>query len=356
LKRNKAIKGTIRERGDKFEYVIDVGTGGKRKQATGIRDTREEAELALIEINRSLKLGQKVDSVKMEEFITGYFEKIVQHEVRPSTYLVQSHHVKKINAFFGQKRVDAITIDDIESFYHHLLMQGLGKGTIRDTAMVLRKTFKYAVTKRIILHDISREVKPYTYKPPKMKIWKTEQVRHFIETVKDTERYPMYALFFATGMRIGEFCGLFSTDLNLIDNKITIERQLLFIKGRGYVHDALKTENSERKVLLPKHVVEVLQEHSKHGRLPLFHEKGEPIKPPLIRLLFKSDIKAAGLPPIRVHDIRHTVATKLLSEGKPLVTVADILGDTPQTVNSTYAHVIPSMLESAVTSLEDFYA
>jgi len=69
---------------------------------------------------------------------------------------------------------------------------------------------------------------------------------------------------------------------------------------------------------------------------------GEPINPSNLRRDFLSLIARAGVPTIRVHDLRHTFATLALSSGAPLKAVAEAIGhaDTRLTI-STYTHVLP---------------
>jgi integrase len=57
--------------------------------------------------------------------------------------------------------------------------------------------------------------------------------------------------------------------------------------------------------------------------------------------------KAAGIPTGSLHVLRHTAATLALSAGVPVHIVAARLGDTPQTVLGTYAHLLPRSDEIA---------
>jgi len=71
-----------------------------------------------------------------------------------------------------------------------------------------------------------------------------------------------------------------------------------------------------------------------------------------IRDSYKSMVKATGLPYIPPHSLRHTHATLLLKDGHSVKAVAERLGDDPATIEKTYAHVLPSMREAIVKSIE----
>ncbi len=67
--------------------------------------------------------------------------------------------------------------------------------------------------------------------------------------------------------------------------------------------------------------------------------------------MFQRIAKAAGLPRIRLHDVRHTVATLLLQRGIAPVVVAGILGHSPAVLLTTYAHALPDAKRDAVDVL-----
>ena len=70
---------------------------------------------------------------------------------------------------------------------------------------------------------------------------------------------------------------------------------------------------------------------------------GGPINPSNLRRDFLTSVERAGVPPIRIHDLRHTHVTVALRSGAPLKAVAEAIGhaDTRLTL-STYTHVLPA--------------
>ncbi len=61
--------------------------------------------------------------------------------------------------------------------------------------------------------------------------------------------------------------------------------------------------------------------------------------------------KAAGLPHVRWHDLRHTYASWLVQAGQPLTAVRDLLGHSSLAVTHRYAHLAPAHLAAAVATL-----
>jgi integrase len=72
---------------------------------------------------------------------------------------------------------------------------------------------------------------------------------------------------------------------------------------------------------------------------------------------FQPLLKRAGLPAIRLHDLRHTVATWLLAQGKPITTVSGMLGHADvATTLRWYGHVLPSSQHELLTAWEALFA
>ena len=56
---------------------------------------------------------------------------------------------------------------------------------------------------------------------------------------------------------------------------------------------------------------------------------------------FTLAIKASGVKPIRIHDLRHSHVSNLIAAGVPVPAVAQRIGDNIQQVEKTYAHMMP---------------
>jgi len=100
----------------------------------------------------------------------------------------------------------------------------------------------------------------------------------------------------------------------------------------------LKTESSRRAIALDPETVLVLRaQRSRQDRhfsqagitsegWVFAHEDGEPLSPSYLTHQFNDLVEEAGLPPVRLHDLRHGAATLMLLAGEELKTIADQLG------------------------------
>ena len=85
----------------------------------------------------------------------------------------------------------------------------------------------------------------------------------------------------------------------------------------------------------------------------VFHRNGEPIDQNHIRRVFKRLLAKAGLREIRIHDMRHTYASLLLSEGISPVYVKEQLGHSSiQMTVDIYGTWIPNSNRTAVNRLD----
>jgi integrase len=75
---------------------------------------------------------------------------------------------------------------------------------------------------------------------------------------------------------------------------------------------------------------------------------GSPIHPQRFSSWFRQHVRAAGLPRIRLHDVRHSYATAALAAGVPAKVVSERLGHSAIAITmDTYSHVLPGLDELA---------
>ncbi len=200
-----------------------------------------------------------------------------------------------------------------------------------------------------------------------------EQARKLIEVVNATgdRQRALWMLALATGMRQGEILALTWRAVDLPAKLVHVRRTL---KRRaeadgGYAVKEPKTKRSRRSVRIPPDVVAALKEHrtrQAQERLamgPAWHtdldlvfcrQDGYYLANNTNRAQFHSLLKRAGLPQVRVHDLRHTFATLALAAGINVKVVSEILGHANIGITlEVYGHVMPDMQEHAVAAISD---
>lgn len=165
----------------------------------------------------------------------------------------------------------------------------------------------------------------------------------------------------AAGLRQGELFGLEWADVDLEGKALSVRRTLVELAGK-FTTGEPKSAKGRRLVQLPEFAVAALWRHKARmlaeglaGDQRVFSdEDGQPLRRDRIRShSLHPLLKRAGLPMIRFHDLRHTAATLLLSEGVHPKIVQERLGhSTIGLTLDTYSHVLPNMQHEAAGKLD----
>ena len=170
-----------------------------------------------------------------------------------------------------------------------------------------------------------------------MKIWTREQFNSFISNVSDPMYHALFTFMFYTGRRKGELFALYKTDIK--GDKITFDKS---VNRRHFGQNTweITTTKEDKSCTIP--ICPIVQEEIKSyiPKKGKFYFGGEePLPPTTVERMFKRYTEIAGLPPIRLHDLRHSFASLLISNGANITVVATLLSDTVEMVTKTYAHL-----------------
>jgi integrase len=197
-------------------------------------------------------------------------------------------------------------------------------------------------------------------------------VSRLVDTAADAgdRLAALWMVLATTGLRRGEASGLRWSDIDLDRATLTVRVQLVR-HGRNLVLTEPKTERSRRSIRLSTRTVAALRAHQarqQEERLaagPAWQEwhdeglvftrpDGAPLSPANLRLPLNQALRRAGLPHLRVHDLRHTAATILLRASIPVSTVSAMLGhESAALTYRVYAHVIPDDQQRAADAIDE---
>jgi integrase len=170
-----------------------------------------------------------------------------------------------------------------------------------------------------------------------------------------------------TGCRRGEALGLRWSDVDLENSTASIVQTLQRLKGKGLVFQSPKSDKSRRSIALDTTTIELLREH--RGQQLLYQvELGEvyqnqglvfpgplggSLDPSVLTRNFEKLASKAGLPGVRLHDLRHFHATLLLKTGTHPKIVQERLGHSSISITlDTYSHVVPGLQEQAAQAFD----
>lgn len=370
------MRGSVVKRGSTWSIVFDTGRDetGKRKQKwIGGYRTKREAQAALAEQVNAVEQGSFVAPANQSvaEFLAEWGDQ-KKLQVRPSTWrsyewTLNYHVIPHI----GHLKLKQVSPSHIEKLYTQLRETPrpdgkdgtLSERTILHVHLILQNAFDRAVRWGLIGRNPCKLCDAPRPKKVEMKVWTKEQLQTFIAVAADDDLYHVFLLLATTGMRIGEVLGLRWRDVDLLNCKVTVQQQVSFIKG-GYVIQPPKTRSGNRTIPIPNQVVDVLREVKKQrdfkreffGKeyetsldLVCCTDKGTPLYHGNFTARWNSLIEKAGIPRIRIHDVRHTHASLLLQQGVNPKVVAERLGHANVSITlDTYTHLLPGIQEKAV--------
>jgi integrase len=231
----------------------------------------------------------------------------------------------------------------------------LAHRTLEYAHVVLHGALAYAVRLEMLPRNVADAVKVPRRRGERkeMRVWTTEQAAKFLDHAREHRLYALFYTAITTGMRRGELLGLHWKEVDLENARLRVRSTLVEIRGQLTMSEP-KTRASKRTIALAPDTVAVLREHQERQALErekqgsrwqnqglvFSSETGTPINSGNLVRFFQRLSRAAGVPVIRIHDLRHTHASLLAFKGVPATVIADRLGHTNVAFTlQTYTHV-----------------
>jgi integrase len=376
-----AVTGHLQERGPKtWRLSVYVGrdsrTGRKRYAQRTVHGTQRQAERALA------RLVAEVDEGRHSAYAAGTFGNLLDRwletkaqSVDPST--ISSYRwvaEKYIRPGLGRARLTSLKASDIDSFYVRLAAQPGERGkilsprTIRICHGVIRQALEQGRKWGYITRNPAIDASPprsqyHEIHPPSI-----NQVLQLLAAAKDyDEDFATYLrVLAATGCRRSEALALRWSDINWGTSELIIAHSLTVVDSKVIEKDT-KTHQSRRLVLdsgtvskLKSHKARADDRASASGFMLdasafVFSSRvigDEPWRPDVTTNRFGRLCKSNGITGVRLHDLRHYVATNLGAAGTPIATISARLGhrDKATTLN-VYQHTLPAQDHRAAALL-----
>lgn len=173
-----------------------------------------------------------------------------------------------------------------------------------------------------------------------------------------------------SGLRRGELCGLRWQDIDFDNETIQVRETRAYVSGKGVIRDTPKNASSKRPLRLSSSVFVLLRNYqawqneqedkcgskwkNKDGHI-FTNETGSPIYPDRLTRWFREFTTKHGFEMKKIHGLRHSFASLMISAGTPLVVVSKRLGHNQvSTTSNIYSHMIRSAEEKALEATDIF--
>ncbi|MER2057219.1 MAG: site-specific integrase [Niallia sp.] len=367
------MKGYVRKRGKTWSYTVDIGRDpvtNKRKQKTksGFK-TKKEAEKALNELNYEIGNGLWIEPTKIT-FTEFANEFLVSHKpnIRQVTFeRYTSTLTRQLIPFFGNMKLQDLKPIHGQKFKDEYIKK-YKVSTMRKAVTFLKQILNHAVELELINKNPFEKLSVSAKRKSSLHVWTAAQLNEFLNAAKEYDQfyYNVFAFAAFTGMRKGEVLGLARINVDFSNNVITL-KQSVVESQEGIKLSLLKNESSYRQIAINDVCVEVLKsqiernqqykklfkkEYQDNG-LIFCKENGSIFRPTNLNRPFRKICKLAGVPEIRIHDLRHTHATILLELKVNPKLVADRLGHSSIKMTlDTYSHSSISMQSNVAELFE----
>ena len=305
-----------------------------RKKARALK-----AEIALGADPRGEQKKQKEVLTYSEFFVEFYLPHITPR--KRSWYSDESLYRNRLKAAFGDKRLNQITRQQIQSFHTGLLNEGLAPATCNHHVKLLKHSLNMAIDWEML--DVNPAVRvPLAAENNNIERYMDSvELNRFLTVLRTDENQAIcrIALFLlSTGCRLNEVLSAKWSDVDLF-------KRIFVIRASNSKSKKL------RAVPLNDSALEVLSQLDTSGEFEYLFVNRQTGKPyvNVAKVFGRLRIKA-GLPNLRIHDLRHQHASLLINNGNSLFIVQQILGHSDPKVTQRYAHLSSKTLQDASNS------
>jgi len=355
-------------------------TGKRRQKTQSVKGTKRDAERKLREILLSLEQGSyvKPNKITLGEWLRQWLKDYASLNTTDRTQeSYSSIVVRHIIPSLGNIFITDLQPQQIQSYYADKLSKGRvdGKGGLSARSVVyhhriLSKALDYAVKMGIAIRNVARVVQPPRVQRIIMRTLSADEVVRFLDAARETDYYVYFATLLYTGLRRGELLALRWRNLDLDNATLTVVETAYKLGNGNYVIKEPKTAHSRRTVTLPSSLVELFKAYRADQELlriqlgitlnvddfVFIRSDGSPINPSAVTLAFRRIIKRAGLRGIRIHDLRHTHASLMLTAGVHPKVVSERLGHANIGITlDIYSHVLPGLQEAAADKFDRIF-
>jgi integrase len=306
----------------------------------------------------------------------------------PSTVRGYAAHCRLyLTPYLGEVLLGELTTPTVQAMFaaiirqHHALGTPVSAATLTRIRATLRAALNAAVRRGLLTENPAAKAElpkarrpravvwtPYrieqwrrTGERPAVAVWTARQTAQFLVSIEEHRLYAAYHLIALRGLRRGEAAGLRWCDIDLDGRTAVISQQLQQYDGRLAICPP-KTAHSSRVIALDHTTVAALRAHRDRQRgeaaalgsgyrasgFVFTNLNGDPMAPDRLTRTFRALAAQAGLPPVRLHDLRHGAATLALAAGVDLRVVQDMLGHSSIVLTAdTYTSVLPAVAHTA---------
>ena len=363
--------GTIRRRRDGTwegrTNVLRVDGITARRSFYG--HTREEvaAKLRAARFRREESVAEPTRQF-VRDFLGEWLE-TRRSQIRATTWAHYEKYLKNhIIPSLGHHRLNQLQPQHVQRFYQEKVDSGLSPTSVRHFHVILHRALKQAFRWGLVTRNVADLVDPPRRAHVEMQVLNGDQIKALLEVTQGTRLYALWVLAVTTGMRRGELLALRWKDVDLATASLSVVATLQEVRHRQFMLAEPKSQRSRRRIALSSLAVEALRQRRlaqreeqvlagtawRENDLVFSNALGDFLDANnVVNRTFRPLLQQAGLPKIRFHDLRHSAATLMLSQGVHPKIASEMLGHATVAITlDLYSHVTETMQRDVASAMD----
>ena len=317
--------------------------------------TKKEAreEYSRLILSSVKELDEKKKTVSFQTFIEDTYLLWYKTQVKESTYLNRYSTIQKHFAYFYKMATDEIEPIHVQSWQLELAKQ-FSPNYIHVVQGLLSLAFDRAIVLGIAKKNPSRMIGNIKSKKTQVDFWTLEEFQKVISLLYKGDYYEHYLfisfwVLFMTGMRIGEAAALLWSDIDFDTGLLSITKTMYYKSVDDFKPVEPKTQASVRTIYVDADTIRELKAWQKVQKKVLkncgyvLSYNGIPTSKHTLPRALEKLAELAGVHRIKIHALRHSHASLLISMGENPLLIKERLGhEKIQTTLGTYGHLYPN--------------
>jgi len=240
---------------------------------------------------------------------------------------------KYLDPYLGDSEFKKIKEKNIFNFYEEDEINKLSNSTKNILLIIIQSCISYGIEKKYRKNSLELDIK-FQKKRNEITYFTQKEQNIIEEHINNNMNIRNLAVLFSlyTGVRIGELCALKGTDIDFINNTISIDKTVLRVKNpEGKPKTKLiigkpKTKTSIRIIPAPAFIINHLKKYIKDKNDFIFTGNDKPKDPRTLEKYFSELLDRLNIKQINFHSLRHTFATRLREQKVDIKVISELLG------------------------------
>ncbi len=300
-------------------------------------------------------------SMTFRKFLDDYFIPDYKSQVRQRTFDMTRSKLKRLSYFENMKLSD-ILAPHVKQWQNSMFLEGLSNNYIRSVHQILQQVFDLAVRLGMLPTNIAKQVGNVKKSKPKVDFWTVEEFQRFISTFDKSNIYDLlyfttFWFFFMTGVRISELQAIEWAKIDFDSGTVLIDCSMYYKNQKEWYITDTKSTSGIRLLYLDDDTLKYLKDwkqiQSQIGKCRfVFSIADYPLVKSTLKRVLQSHSEFVGIKAIRIHDLRHSHASFMLSLGMNDLEMQNRLGHADiKTTLGTYSHLRPNAMKDIASRM-----